>query len=564
MKRELFFIFLVVFSIAGVAHASLVIQNQNGNPLENITIQLLPNNTALANFTLCSIGENTTQGQMKYFGNFNVVFSQSSVLNLTQDSCQAVNITLSIDLNTTAGQYHDFIAFISPTDYKEVGLTVNVLESSVWSISPNGLGVSLDPDTAGKLTDFTIKNTGNLDIDFHMNILNNAGVVWVDTSPFTLNAFKSLTRPIYYIVSHNSTPQNLSINISVSDASGNVKVLPLNISVYDNTPPMLSDFTYDEEISVGQNELFSVTARDNYRIQYVKIEVAGKIMNMTQDTLNGDGSHYYLIYNNTKAAGNVPFKLIASDGTDSTNITGQFVIKALDTLSINANNNFGKMMFLHNSTIKIGETTGKTYYTVKLKNIVYSASNASVIIKINGNELFGNTLAFNESGQILLSIQEREMANVTNYPYDYFFNFQGELQITTDSTVKNPSPIVKFFGEFSSYEVTLPMNVEIPVFINNNIVNANMTCEPMDVGVYQNSTYECRTSYPIDVGQELKVMMSISSYNADNQGHLNKEQSLQSRLDAATFWELLFLSVFLLGVFVVAVYWWVIKDMHRH
>lgn len=547
----------------GISHASVRIQDNLGNNINTISRDITTNRTININFSVCAIGENISLVKLFHFGVWNIAFSESSITNLTENTCHQLFADVTVPLLTQSGNYSERIMFLSLTDIEQLDIQINVLESTVWAISPTNTTIQVKRGDWGKIYDLTVTNNGNVDVTFTTNLINSNNLVWFDTSAFRLLPFSQLARPVYYYINQTLIPAVYPINISIVDTSGNVKSSLLNFNVTDDRLPVIDSVELAQtEVKMGEAVLFYLTAHDDRAIEWVGIAIKGDVYNFT--VVNQ--TSYKFVWNKTNAPEIVNYTLFVSDGINVATQTGLFEVKKKQAIFVLDTVAFGKVKYLQTRFLKLGEIQQSgTYYEFKLRMIDVSNPNITVNIYVNDKLLKENsTLVFADPMVLFIKVEEIGYENAT-IPYDYYVTYNGVIDTETAADTDNPAPMIKFRGSFGEYTVTPSQYVGIPVISNGAVITKYMYCNPNDIGYFDNSTYDCTISYPIDIGSDnLPVITSVTAYQNLKEGYERNATTIAMQRDAAEAWRNGLLILVIAGTIIILFYWFIWRFWHRH
>ncbi|MFX1392465.1 MAG: hypothetical protein ACFFAH_02720 [Promethearchaeota archaeon] len=283
---------------------------------------------------------------------------------LTNNTALTVSV-YSLQINATDASGNMIIAYIT--------VTVEDTTDPTWDQVPTNQTVEL-----GQSFSYDLNATDLQSITYTVN----------DTSNFAMNAAKgeltnntALTVGIY------------SLQINATDASGNVIIAYITVTVEDTTDPTWDQAPTDQNVELGQSFSYDLNATDLQSITYTVNDTSNFAMNaatgeLTNNTALTVGS-YSLQINATDASGNVIIAYITVTVEDTTDPTwdqvptdqtvelGQpfsYDLNATDlqtiTYTVNDTSNFAM-------NAATGELTNNTAFTLGVYSLQINATDAS-------------------------------------------------------------------------------------------------------------------------------------------------------------------------------------------
>lgn len=503
-----------------MAFASIKLQNSQAQEISVIAMDVLAGTSGGFNFSVCSIGENTSFVRLYNFSLFLNPIIPDNITNLKQNDCHQANITYSVPNTSIAKTYNERIIVLTSNESKEMIANIRVVESTIWNLSEPEKNISAKKGDFGQFN-FTMKNSGNVEVRFRMTLVSNTNdpILAVDTSDFSIQPNSSFSRAIYYDMFRNLTPSVYSFNITFFDNSGNFRIFPIKINLTDIYPPVIDEIkVIPEDAELDQNIVISAIVKDDAGIRTVRTIINGNITNFTYY----NESLYKLIYTDTKFPKDEDITITVTDIWN--NIASKIVrIKVHpDNIVKSEREAFFNKIKTQQEREKMFIFTNKTtFLAFKLNSVVVENLNVTLSLFINGKPFNSTTSVILDQayGEILLKVKENEIYksvfdNTTNQTIkvletnedNYISDFKGEIEVTTDTRVLNPNKLIRFSGRFDKYSVSNPTSLVIPYF-TNGVLPPNFSCMPTDNGIYEQSYYECKVKYPVDVHErELAVI----------------------------------------------------------
>ncbi len=465
--------------------------------------------------------DNSTISEQFYFytdsnESFNVVPSGVFPISLSQTSINQpkwIQFNLSIPPYFLPGNYFNTIQLFGLNTTLNITILTSVTENVKLRI-PKNQSFNFSLGSVGYIN-LELCNDGNTPIS-DLNVTSNSSLL----KPLYLNIsfLPSICyiQPVFYDIPKTFTPSNYLVVLNFS----NYGQTNITLNLKDEIPPEILSTSYDDKIKAGKTTNFVVSVRDNVNISKVWIVIE----NQTK-FLNYESNSTYSIPISSKNVGTINFDFFVNDTSNNTvKETKRLLVEQLDGVTV------------YDFTfpqIKVGYEAYKKVFT----------SNETVDVKVKLSSLtisegMNSTTPTNYTAYILVGSskydvvlnQTHELRSVSG---DIFFAFtpsqkgqyKGELEFELEPWVsENKKSKIEFIaGDYFVQERFEKM-----------IGTTYITCEPKDVGNYENSSYLCQYSLPIDTNlNDIGIFMSQAQLDAIDSNYQTKINYIKADYEMA-------------------------------
>lgn len=542
--------------------------------ITNFTREVIPNNATVFKYHVCV---NQTEPIIQQFfftqQGFSGNFSNSTLFNIS--GCVLTNLTVFVPNVTTVQSSSHKIVLLSTSNSYELPINLTVVSQLNWQITPQNVTKIVKKEEIGQGV-YLIDNFGNIPVTLTVKTINNdENIIWTDEqSIITIPPGQFILRPFYYNI-REIKPGERVINITFTDQIGFQRSIQFNLDLKDIYPPQIDDIDLfsGEKINPNVEQIVIVKVSDDKKVTSVTYTDFATSLVYNFSRIND--ITYQITYKETNQSGIKNFVITVYDeANNSVSESGSFEVVVSEKLQINSHSDFGKIRTYGNREIHLGEAGAAQTLVFSLQKMEKTVE-APLKVYINGVELrvFEN-ISFNLIPSELLikveqfTIQTQDINgsiytdyNLSKYNGDFF----GEIGVITEPNIKNPFPKISFSGRYDTYSSCVGRSINIPFLHNGILITRNMTCTPIDVGEYSNSSCTCQVAYPVDVNTDiLAPIMTVESLSAERDAYRLNLTVTKAQGDIAAFWGGLFgfTLIILSGIFFVAKFIW--AEMHKH
>ena len=478
-----------------------------------------------------------------------------SKANVTENTCAPFSINVFLT-NLTEAKIHDVsIVALTATSEKILPVKIKVEENLLWEIT-SGINATLynniTKNSFGQFS-YSIKNNGNARLNLTVSHSGD-DFFYFDRSNAVLSPGENLTKPIYYYFPPNVTTKLYNFNITFVDAFNTFKVYKIFFNITDIYAPDIRIFEISpNETEIGQSVLLRVIVFDDTNVSRVWANLNG-----TEILFQRTSENIFSYELKDTAIGGERFTTVFVEDMNKNRAakSATWFVKQKNILTNYNDVNFGKMRARIIKSSKIASLSQPTPISFRLLSFETSRQIRLGVINVtvNGIDIFSAPLQkvdFQDAaGDFIITIRQTILEPLPNTSLniaDYYFDFNGKIRIEVGNDVYNPNPEASFRGAYSQYSVADSLWYNLSFFdFKAGTRLSNFTCYPVDVGNYENSTYDCLSRYPIDVDSDnLAVVASLEAFLAYKNGTEYKIESLTNERNAASSWAWLVSVVFI-------------------
>lgn len=539
MKFPLIFLFSFIFlaSACFASEGTMLFTDANASQnISSLALSVLPGSSNITTFRIYAQGDNITNIALFTFSQkFNISITPGNESFVAGGDFRSFSVTISVSNLTQAGTHTESLIILSSKpEQRLLPILIDIPETTGWNVSINNISMNVTYKAMGVIN-VSLLNSGNIPISGHVSLLDLHHILWFDQSDFLIPQGATLSRPLYYFMG-NLTPGRYEANLSFIDTLNNIRGIRLNFTIPDTTPPS-GNLTFNrDDIYPGQKVTAYLDTQDDVAVDSVR----GRINTDEIFFFNKTDTNKYKADLINLTIGENSLLILMNDTAGNTySFTKTLNVTPYDYLTVEPVLNFYRFKLSSSRQVKILSSITTTQINFSLKSLSLSNDfNNSINISVNGNQI--NTTAsplISVSGDVYLEI-------IGNHN---FTKFSGVLGIQTSPEVRNPQPEILFNGEISDYDVTPPMN-----FLAFGIIKS---CNPEDVGVYENSSYVCQERHPnVDIKpEELSISISKASYDSLVKGYDTKYSACEDQKNGAIGWNwflVIMILIFIGGVVV--------------
>lgn len=472
----------------------------------------------------------------------------TSIFNVTENTCVPFKVSVVLSNLTEAKIYDITVLALTPVTDRSLSIKVKVDENLMWEVASgiNGtLSMNATKNFYGMFT-YAVRNNGNAKINLSVSSVGD-DFFFFDKGSITLDPQSTLSKPVYFYLPPNVSTKAHSFNITFIDSFNTFKTFKVLINVTDLYAPEFKILEANpNNTEIGQPVLIRAIITDDVNVTKVWTIIDG---NEVVFTRNDD---IYSTEVKSIVGGAKSYSIVARDAMDNRAIkTVTYNVKQKEVMSLSNNVYFGKMRLERSRTIVFANFNTPTSFTVRLLDFQTSRSIRGGVINITINErdLLNASLQkldFTDySGELKITVVENIMAPLPNTSVnlnEYKFGFNGKLRIDTPDSVYNPNGEVFFSGTYDDYDVANPVTLNVSFFtFGEGAQITNMSCNPLDVGVYENSSYNCMMSYPVDIeSNNMAVVTTLEAFDAYKTGNDLTINKLSLEKEANARWGLFY------------------------